>query len=155
MNGASMVDHWRKSIVGLIGMAEEDIKSAKRFFEVGNLRQAVVSSLIGVDRVSRALIHCSGSKPDFRSGQEEASGMLMQGRRFSPDEKTRLREAIDGIGRINACKIVSEYIASNRVGDQFLDRPQVEQIIEVASKIVILFRQLIVNHFAAEIRNCL
>lgn len=147
--GKSLVQNWRKSIVGLTKLADENLTVAKEHLETSDYESAVQSAFTSVENIARALIHCFGGKPDPSSGQEEALRMLS--RRFVGDEKIEFENAIDIVAKICHNRIVLGCLSTHNMRISLFDRSQTKRILESASKIVGLFKQILTHYFSTEI----
>ena len=136
-------------------MAQRNVAIAeKAHFEIRrHYRTAVEVAFTGVENISRALIHCYGGKPDPGPGQEEALRLLSQ--RLQGDEKTAFDKAIDKVANITKRKMAFpyrvQYVSTNNVQIRPLDEEETKQILESASNVVELFKQIIINNFSTEI----
>lgn len=143
-----LLENWRRSIVGLIRLADENLDSARRHTEVGNYRATVHAAFTSTENIARALVHCCGGKPDPRPGQEEALRMLT--RRFKGEEKEEFEKAIDSIAKFTLDKAL--------LGNPtrcLLNESRARQTLESASKTVALFKLIISTHFGEELQKLL
>jgi hypothetical protein len=134
----ALIGRWRKSIVGLVKMADRNLQVAKQMLAVKDYEAAVKAASTGVENVSRALIHCYGDKPDTEPGQEEPLKILSL--KLRGVDRERLERAIDEIASIR------NLIASQQITDA-----TAESIVQSASKVASLFKQVIRERFTAEI----
>lgn len=151
--GNTLVETWRKSIVGLVKLADRNLQSARQHLTAGNYRATIQTASTSVENIARALIHCCGDKPDSGSGQEEALRILS--RRFEGEGKIEFEKALDKVARISHNRIVLKYTSRHNVQTQLFDETRTRQILESASKIVSLFKRIITEHFGEEIPELL
>ena len=149
VNGKTLVETWRKSVVGLIRLAEENLAVARHHLETKDCEASVKATSTGVENIARALIHCYGGKPDPNQGQEEALRILSQ--RFKGEQRAQFERAVDSLARISHNTIALRYISKHNVQIQLLDETKAKQILESALGIVHLFKQILTDHFVAEI----
>jgi HEPN domain-containing protein len=164
--GKTLIETWRKSIVGLIKLAEENLESAKHHFIMRNFNGAFEAAATSVENIARALIHCYGGKPDSEISQEEVLKMLAN--RLSAEERKEFEKAVEDIARIGDNKMTLKKLANSfpswRVAGPWNDSVWLEgaqtklfdetgarQIVNSASKIISLFKRIIINHFTTEI----
>jgi uncharacterized protein (UPF0332 family) len=149
LNGKNMLENWRKSVIGLIRLAESNLKLAKSEFVAMNYKGAVDAAATSIENISRALLHCYGEKPDLNSCQEEPLRLLA--RRFEGNERVQFEKAIDEAVRIYRNKVVDTYLSEKNIQVQILNKVGTERIVKAAVKIVAQFRRIIDQHFATEI----
>jgi len=147
--GKSLIENWRKSIVGLVKLADRNLSTARQNLGVGNYRAAVQAASTSTENVARALIHCFGDKPDTESGQEEALRFLS--RKFKGNEKTEFERTIDIVAQLSQNKTVLRRLSSHDMPNGLFDEARTRQIVESASKIVTCFKQIMTERFANEI----
>lgn len=140
---------WRKSVVGLIKLAEKNLASAKQHFDLGHFTIAVDTATTSVENIARALMHCYGEKPDINSGQEEILRMMLC--RFHGEEKIELERAVNNIAKIRRDRIVLKQLTVESIEAQQSKEVNAKQALESASAIVDLFKRIIDDYFAAEI----
>jgi len=140
-NAGILVKNWRKSIIGLIRLADKNLKLAKEHTELGEFKAAVEIAYTSVENIARALIHCCGGKPDLCMGQEETLRMLSC--RFEGNERIEFEKAIENVAFL-------EYSKRNRHA-QHPSRSTTKRILEYASKTVGLFKEIITEYFTTEI----
>jgi len=145
----TLLENWKRSIVGLIKSADKNLGVAKLNLEVGNYSVSVQAAVTSVENISCALIHCYSGKPDYGSGQEEALRMLA--RRFKGDEKSEFEKAIDSVAYIYDNRMISKYLLMHNPQEQLFAQVNARQILESASEVVSLFKRIINGHFAPEI----
>jgi len=145
-----LLETWRKSIVGLVRLAQGNLALARQRLEAGDYEAAVEGAVTSVENISRALMHCYGEKPELNLGQEEALRLLC--RRFIGNEKIEFEKAIVDVVQLYHNKIVQRYRSKHNIGFCFLHtETRTRLILGSASKIVALFAQIIDEHFATEI----
>ncbi len=144
----TLLENWRRSIDGLIRLADTNLDSARRHIEVGNYTAAVHAAFTSTENIARALIHCCGGKPDLRPGQEEALRMLT--RRFKGEEKEEFEKAIDSIAEFTLDKAL--WGNPTRC---LLNESRAKQTLEAALKTVAMFKRIINTHFGEEIQKLL
>lgn len=147
--GKSIVESWRKSIVGLVKLAERNLATAKQHLDVKDHKRAVQDASTSVENIAHALIHCFGDKPVLGSGQEEALRMLS--RRFQQDDKFEFEKAIGNVASIDQNKKVLNYLSTRNIDNELFNEARTRQIVESASKIVSLFKRIMTEHFITEI----
>ncbi len=154
-NTKFLVENWRKSIVGLVRMAEENLTSAEKTHLAvrRDYRTAIELALTSVENISRALIHCYGEKPELGSGQEEALKLLS--RRFQGEEKTEFEKAIATMSCIAHEKMSfpyrAKYKSAYNLQIRLLEEMKTKKILKSASNVVSLFKRIITHHFTTEI----
>jgi hypothetical protein len=148
------VETWRKSIVGLVRLAQGNLASARRSLETRDCDAAVERGMTSVENISRALIHCYGEKPELQPGQEETLQLLS--RRLNGNERTAFEKAIEVMIQLYGSRPVNEHPSTCNIGFPFiLTKARTKRIIDSASEIVTLFTQIIHEHFATEIPELL
>jgi len=149
LNGKNILENWRKSVLGLIRLAESNLQLAKSQAAVMNYKGAVEAGATSIENVSRALLHCYGEKPDLNSGQEEPLRLLA--RRLQGEERAQFEMAIDEALQLYMNKIVEAYLSEKSIQSTLLNEARTQQIVETAMKIVAQFRRIMVEHFGTEI----
>jgi len=147
--GKSLVESWRKSIVGLVKLAERNLTVAKQHLDLKDYKKAVQAASTSLENISHALIHCFGEKPVLGSGQEEALRMLF--RRFHQDDKIEFEEAISNVVCTDQNKKVLSYLSTHNISNQIFNDARTRQIVESASKTVSLFKRIMTERFITEI----
>jgi HEPN domain-containing protein len=147
--GKSLVEGWRKSVVGLVKLAERNLTVAKECLDLKDYERAVRAASTSVDNIAHALIHCFGEKPVPGSGQEEALRMLS--RRFQQDDKIEFEKAISNVACIDQNKKVLNYLSTHNINNQIFNEARTRQIVESASKILGLFKRIMNERFVTEI----
>ena len=137
----SLVENWRKSIIGLIELADENLKFAKERMRLGDSKAAIQSASTSVENIARALIHCYGGKPDIHIGQEEALRMLSP--RFKGYQKIEFEKAIEKVSSI--CNVTCSQQTI------FFDKKRANQTLEYAIETVGMFKRIIIKNFVTEI----
>ena len=148
-NGRLLVENWRRSVVGLMKLAEQKLAAAKQHLVVKDYKRAIQAASTSVENITRALIHCFGEKPLPGSGQEEVLRMLAK--RFKGDERVEFEKAVDAVKRIDQNRTVLNYLSVRNVYNQLFDRAKTRQIVESTSKIIGLFKRIITERFITEI----
>jgi HEPN domain-containing protein len=143
------LEGFRRSVVGLIRLAESNLQTARTQAGMMNYNAAAELATTSVENVSRALLHCYGEKPDQSAGQEEP--LRLVARRLQGEEKARLEKAIGEAAQLYRSKSVQAYLSEKRILAPLLSEDRTQQMLETASRIVAQFRQIIDEHFAAEI----
>jgi DNA-directed RNA polymerase subunit M/transcription elongation factor TFIIS len=149
LNGKNILENWRKSVLGLIRLAESNLQLAKSQAAVMNYKGAVEAAATSIENVSRALLHCYGEKPDLNSGQEEPLRLLA--RRLQGEERAQFEKAIDEAVQLYRNKIVEAYLSEKSIQAGLLNEARTQQIVEIAMKIVAQFRRIMDEHFGTEI----
>jgi hypothetical protein len=72
----AMVDNWKQSIIGLIRLADQDLRLAEQQIVTTDFKTAIQTAAISVENIARAFIHCYGGKPDDDLGQQEVLKLL-------------------------------------------------------------------------------
>jgi hypothetical protein len=80
-----MIADWKKSITGLIKLADQNLHIAEDELVLKEHKRAIQSAATSVENITRALIHCYGTTADNQPGQEEILRMLTT--RFQGKEK--------------------------------------------------------------------
>ena len=149
VNGKNLVEDWRKSILGLIKLAETNLQFGKSQAAIMNHKVAVEAAVTSVENISRALLHCFAEKPDLDSGQEEPLRLLA--RRLQGEERAQFEKAVDEAAQLYRNKIVQAYLSEKNIEAPILDAARTQQILEAAAWVVTQFRQIMDEHFATEI----
>lgn len=147
--GKNIVESWRKSICGLVTLADKNLYSAKHHLNMKNYRLAIQAAARSVENVARALIHCFGGKPDPDAGQEEALRMLST--RFRGKEKSVFEKAIDTVAFMTQNKKALKYLSDHNTKNELFDEAKIKNILRSSSEIVDLFTRIMARHFAPEI----
>lgn len=148
-NGRILVENWRKSVVGLMKLAEQKLAAAKQHLIARDYERAIQAASTSVENISRALIHCFGEKPLLGSGQEEVLKMLAK--RFKGGERGEFEEAADAISHIDQNKTALNDLSRRNVANQLFNGAKARQIVESASRIVDLFKHIITERFITEL----
>jgi len=148
-----LIENWRKSIVGLVGLAQKNLDSANNHLEARNYNASVEAAFTSVENIARALIHCFGYKPDPSLGQEEPLRMLSG--RFKGDERMEFEMAIDKIAVLIEKRTCSLSLSTHNVETTFFDEVKTKQILESASEITSLLNGIIASRFGVEIPELL
>jgi hypothetical protein len=143
------LENWRRSIVGLVRLAESNLQAARTQAAIMNHKAAAELAATSVENVSRALLHCYGEKPDQSAGQEEPLRLLA--RKLQGEEKARFERAIGEVVQLYRNKIVQAYLSEKGIRAPLLSEDRTQEILETATRIVAQFRQIIDEHFATEI----
>jgi DNA-directed RNA polymerase subunit M/transcription elongation factor TFIIS len=149
LNNNKILENWRKSILGLIKLAENNLQRAEFYITTMNYKEAVDAAATSIENISRALLHCYGEKPDPNSCQEEP--LRIVARRLQVEERARFEKAVDEAVQIYRNKIFGTCLLENGVQISFLNEARTRQTVEIATKIVVQFRQIIEEHFGTEI----
>ena len=137
-----LVENWKKSIVGLVRLADRNLRLARQHLTTGDFKAAIQTAGTSVENVTRALIHCCGGKPDTDQGQEEALKLLRG--RFEGNEKEELEKAADDVARVDVAVRTSSQTPQ-------CSKEDAERALETASRIADLFKRILIDHFATEI----
>jgi HEPN domain-containing protein len=152
-NGAvsteNMLAVWRRSIPGLVKLAQRNLTYAKQRLDTGDYKTAVEAAVTSVENMSRALLHCYGEKPETNSGQEETLKLLSL--RFKGNERIQFERAIEDIIRLHQNKIVHRYLVIHNISTFLHSRARATTIFDSASRINNVFERIIDEHFATEI----
>jgi len=143
LNVKDILENWRKSLLGLIRLAESNLQLAKSQAGVMNYKGAVEAAATSVENVSRALLHCYGEKPDLNSGQEEPLRLLA--RRLQGEERAQFEKAIDEAVQLHRNKIVEAYLSEKSIEAPLLNEVRTQRILETAGKIFAQFKRIWTN----------
>lgn len=146
-----VVRNWRKTVLGLINLAEQNLESAKIRFETRNYVATVRAASTSVENIARALIYCCGGRPEPVADQEEALRILS--RRFKGTERTEYEKAVDNVALISQNRIAQNFLLKHNMQTQLFDENETKQILEHASKTVNLFKRIISKHFEQELKH--
>lgn len=149
LNSSQILETWRKSVLGLIKLAESNLQTAKFYIKTMNYYGAVDAAAASVENISRALLHCYGEKPNPNSDQEEPLKMVAG--RLQGEERARFEKAINEAMQVHRNKIFGKCILENGIQISPLDEAKTRQTVEGAKEIVIQFRRIIEEHFETEI----
>lgn len=149
VSSRTLVGTWRRSVVGLVRLAQRNVTYAKQRLDVGDCKTAVDAAVTSVENVSRALLHCYGEKPLLSSGQEEALKLVCL--RFRGNEKVEFERAFEEVVRLYRNKVVQGYLLTHNLGTFLFNKTRASVIVDSASRIVALFARIIDEHFATEI----
>ncbi|MEM3731883.1 MAG: hypothetical protein QXE74_08990 [Candidatus Bathyarchaeia archaeon] len=145
----NIVENWRKSIVGLIKLAESNLKLAKSHLATQNYRGAVNAAITSVENISRALLHGFGEKPDPSLGQEEP--LMMVARRLRGEERARFERMVKEAAKICRNKISEELPLEHDTSTLLLAEGKARRIVTAATNVVNEFKRIIQEHFGTEI----
>ncbi len=148
-NAGTLVRNWRKSIIGLTATAERNLETARGCMGRSDYKTAIQLACTSVENIARALLHSYGEKPDTEAGQVEALRLLS--RRLIGDEKTQFENALDAIKAIDYAKTGSIYPLIDRLRISPEEKEKANRAIETASNTIVLFRNIMIEHFATEI----
>jgi uncharacterized protein (UPF0332 family) len=137
-----MVVEWRRSIIGLIKLADQNLRLAKQHLTMGEPKIAIQTAATSVENIARALIHGYGGKPDDDLGQEEVLELLS--RRFEGKEKEEFEKSIHKIAKIDVH-------TRNSLNAKECAAEEANEIISLASETTLFFKKILSDHFAAEI----
>lgn len=149
VKGRKLVERWRRSIIGLVRLADSNLSGARRYLEMNQYKRVVLAASTSVENISRALIHCFGGKPSSRSGQAEPLRMLSS--RFQEEERREFENTINMVTNIHHNHTVLKYLTTNKMENQLFSEAEARQILKSASKIVALFTRIMIHHFGSEI----
>lgn len=149
LNSNKILEDWRKSILGLIKLAENNLQIAECYFTTMNYKEAVDAAATSVENISRALLHCYGEKPYPNSDQEEP--LRIVARRLQGEEKVRFEKTVDEVVQIYHNKIFLTCLLENGTQVSLLDKERTRQTVEIARKVVFQFRRIMEEHFGMEI----
>lgn len=141
-NEKALVENWKKSIVGLIKLADQNLRLAKQHLIRGNPEATIQTAATSVENIARALIHCFGGKPDVNRGQEEALRLLRQ--RFMGKEKEMFEKSLENVACVDA------HVRSSTPTSK-PSETEAEQTLESASEVTDAFKRILTEHFAEEI----
>jgi HEPN domain-containing protein len=134
----ALISTWRRSIIGLIKMADRNLQVAKQILTAKDYPAAAKAASTAVENISRALIHCYGDKPDFEPCQEEPLKILSL--KIGGADKEKLEKAIKEVASIRS-----------QIANQQITDATAQPIVQSASKVAELFKQMIREKFTAEI----
>ncbi len=146
-----MVRNWRKTVLGLVNLAEQNLESAKISFDTRNYLATVQAASTSVENIARALIYCCGGKPESVADQEEALRILSP--RFKGTERTEYETAVDNVALISQNRIAQNFLLKHNIQDQLFDEKGTKQLLENASKTVNLFKRIVNEHFGQELKH--
>lgn len=138
----AMIQNWKKSIAGLVKLADKNLTTAKRSIEVKDCRGAVQYAITSLENISRALIHCYGGKPDNEQGQEETLRMLIS--RLDEKKRAEFETTVDDYGQL-ITRI------NNYLQNQLNIWREAKQIVDSAKEIQNVFKRMLIDQFTAEI----
>jgi hypothetical protein len=138
----TMVEEWKRSISGLIKLADQNLRLAKHHLTMGEPKIAIQTAATSVENIARALIHAYGGKPDDDLGQEEVLQLLSC--RFRGKEKDEFDKSILKIVKIDVR-------ARNSLNATECSADEAREIISLASETALLFKKILIDHFATEI----
>jgi HEPN domain-containing protein len=138
----TMVEEWRKSISGLIKLADQNLRLAKQHLTMGEPKIAIQTAATSVENIARALIHAYGGKPDDDLGQEEVLELLS--RRFEGKEKEEFEKSIHKIAKV-------DIHTRNSLKATECPADEAREIISLASETALSFKKILIDHFATEI----
>lgn len=138
----TMVEEWKKSIVGLIKLADQNLRLAKQHLTMGEPKIAIQTAATSVENIARAMIHSYGGKPDDDLGQEEVLELLSC--RFKGKEKEEFDESIHKVVKIDVH-------TRNSLNNTECATDEARDIISLASETTLFFKKILIDHFATEI----
>lgn len=138
----ALVEDWKKSIIGLIKLAEQNLRIAKQYLMLASYKMSVEHATTSIENIARALIHCYGGKPDSDTGQEEALSLLHG--RIEKEEMKEFEDAIHQVARVHTFTLAGKQ-------DQEISEEQAKQTYESALAVANLFKRIMIEHFATEI----
>ena len=138
----ALVNEWKQSIIGLIRLADQNLRLAEHHIEMTDFKIAIQTAATSVENIARALIHCYGGKPDDDLGQEEVLKLLSW--RFDGEEKNEFELAIHKVAEIHVCTKNSLQATSSCLKDA-------QDIISLAHEVNVAFKKILVIHFTQEI----
>jgi len=136
------IQNWRRSIAGLIRLADQNMRYARTNYSVAKLYEANQYAATAVENMSRALIHCFGEKPD--ETQDQTDPLRLISSRLDENERKELEETFLEI------KLVNIVIEDLHEKAESTPREMVKAV-ESAVKACRTLKKIIVAHFAAEI----
>ncbi|NIQ06183.1 MAG: hypothetical protein GWO20_10800, partial [Candidatus Korarchaeota archaeon] len=119
MRRKNLVETWRRSVMGLLWLADGNLKSAQRYLKLKDYTNCINAASTSVENIARALIHCFGGKPDPDSGQQEPLKLLVT--RLPEDEKAQFEGAIELVAYIDRNKRTLEHLSTNEMRSQLFD----------------------------------
>ncbi len=140
---------WRRSIAGLLSLAQSHLQSAKENLQLHLYENSVSKAAASVENIARALLYCYGDKPDLKSGQTEALQILAA--RLNDSEKSIFQEAIKNVTVINHNSIALKQLASKKLRAKLFDQPNTRKLVERADSVVSIFQRIIDTRFRLEI----
>jgi uncharacterized protein (UPF0332 family) len=138
----TMVEEWKRSISGLIKLADQNLRLAKQHLTMGEPKIAIQTAATSVENIARALIHAYGGKPDDDLGQEEVLELLSC--RFGGKEKEEFETSIHKIAKIDVH-------TRNSLNATECAADEAREIISLASETALFFKKILIDHFATEI----
>jgi DNA-directed RNA polymerase subunit M/transcription elongation factor TFIIS len=149
VNGKNLIEQWRRSVMGLVQLAERNLQAARSQAAMKNHKAAAELAATSVENISRALLHCYGEKPDQNPGQEEPLKLLAV--RLQGEEKNQFERAIREAVQLYRNKMLQTYLSEKDIQAPLLCQERTQQNLETATRIVSQFRHIIDEHFATEI----
>lgn len=137
-----LVENWKKSIVGLVRLADRNLRLARQHLTTGDFKAAIQTAGTSVENVTRAFIHCCGGKPNTDQGQEEALKLLRG--RFEGKEKEELERAADDVARVDVAVRTSSQTP-------LCSKEDAERALKTAARVADVFKRILTDHFATEI----
>jgi hypothetical protein len=138
----TLINNWRKSIAGLVRLADQNLRLAKQHMMAQKTDEAIQTAATSVENITHAVIHCYGGKPDTDQGQEEALRLLRV--RLDGDESEEFEKAIRDVALVDMAARVNKQTPQSSERDA-------EQLLDTASRITMLFKRHLTDHFATEI----
>jgi HEPN domain-containing protein len=140
---------WRRSIAGLLSLAETHLGSAKRKVRLRFYEEAIDDAATSVENIARAVLYCYGDKPNLSSGQGEPLQILAA--RLNGPEKITLEKIIENVAVINHNRIALKRLETRELKAKLFDSPSARELIERASSVVNALQQIINDRFRLEI----
>jgi uncharacterized protein (UPF0332 family) len=141
--------NWGGTIVQLVKLAEENIRSAELRLKYKDYAESMRNAAVAVENVTRALLHCYGEKPNSSSGQGEALRILAT--RFDELRKPEFSEIVDEVIRINMNREVLRNLPKSEIRKDIFDHNHALQTIGAAKTVISAIKAIIVNEFKNEI----
>lgn len=146
-----LIEQWKQSIIGLTRLAHQNLNTAQALLKNKNYEGASKAASTSVENIARALIHCYGDKPNPTSGQEEPLKMMTN--RLAEDERAEFTEAINSLAKLPRNHAVLKHLPvhNGMNNPHYYNAQRAESTVQESQKIIRLFRQIMIRHFAIEI----
>jgi len=151
LNPPNMVTTWKRAVNNLLQDASIRVDDAQRLLQSGDITEAVLFASLSVEKISRALLHCYGIRPNTSYGQAEGLRLLLAIDKESLNED--FQKSIAAIEEITTAKTSLDLMRSNNTDQtRFIDQPTAKHICHEATKIVTLYKKIIEKKFAQELQ---
>lgn len=145
----SLYINWRRAIVGLLILADRNLKSGREKLTLEHYEDAIIDTAISVENAARALIYCYGGKPNTCSGQEEPLRMLAT--RFPESEREDFERAVETVARIAQNRTVLKNLPPGETKQELFSKRHAKELYRSALEVTSLFNGIIEDKFGDEI----